>query len=171
LGILEPLIRTKAFKIDRGEYLKAIWWRGSGKAFGLFAGVFAIIDVAFFLSVNPVFALRFSLFSVVYVLTFIPIRYLYARRALFAKELGRAFDDVRTVEVWESKIHATTDGGVDSTIPWDYILSAEKRGSFTLLFMGKNQPLIVPDSAFARTEDHDSLMAMVGQRGLLNKKI
>lgn len=103
----------------------------------------------------------------IYLSLIVLLRYLMVRRNVFSPASRLTFGDPRVMEISEQFLYYESDGGIQSRLPWPYVVKAERRGSFTLLFLNKINHLVLPDDAFETAADRQAVWALLRQRGLL----
>jgi hypothetical protein len=141
-------------------YLSALWARGLGKICLGIAAFDLVVGISFSLVSN----LQTGMVIIAIALACMPVqvgvRYLVARRNVLNPKNDQAYGK-RTMRLDDHTVRLSAESGIESTLPWASILHAERRGQFSLLFIGTIQHFIVPDSAFSSQSDLDDFFRLV----------
>ena len=167
---MDGTIRTRDFTIDRAAYLKAMWTRNLWMP-TLRLGVvcLAVIVVALSLVYGTgvlVGGLPGTASGLDDWTSGSCSDIVLCRRNVYRPESAKLFDDPRTVEFSSQSFTTRSEGGIDSTVPWTHVVKVERRGGFTLLFLGPIVHLIVPDDAFASETDRGAFDDLLRSREL-----
>ena len=163
---MDGTIRTRDFTIDRAAYLKAMWTRNLWMPTLRLGVVCLVIVVALSLVYGTGVLVGGLPGTASGLVTLVVLRYLLCRRNVYRPESAKLFDDPRTVEFSSQSFTTRSEGGIDSTVPWTHVVKVERRGGFTLLFLGPIVHLIVPDDAFASETDRGAFDDLLRSREL-----
>ncbi len=165
---------TRAFSLDKNQYLAAIYWRGMGKAIALLVALVVVVDFLLVPRHALVPTLAGSLVAVILWAVF--ARYATLKWTFGRPKNGRMFAP-RTLEFDDQEVRARASTGAQSSMPWSDVVSVERRGALTLLFVSGIVHIPVPDDAFERFEDREAFFALVrehaagGARALAKTKL
>jgi len=162
-------IVTRPYAIDRKEYLASMWALGLPRQLIRTAIVFAVLTIVEFLFWGAATALSFAALLFTIIVALLGVRYLLVRRQVYDSKNEGAFVS-RTASFTDSIIHISAVSGTETKTPWSSIIRAERRGTFTLLFLSEVQFLAIPDRAFPSNEDRNEFFTLVARHTLLKGK-
>ena len=158
----DPII-TRQFEVDRDDYCRALWARGLGRRLIIAAAICVAICLIEF-SISDLMALASALTLVTLLPLLAGIRWMMARHNVRNPKNSSSFE-AKTMEFTDIGFHLRTKGGVESSVPWTYILHAERRAVFTLLFSGSILHYAIPDSAFTTADERQRFFRLLSSLG------
>ena len=164
---MSETIRTKPYTVSRPDYLAVMWHRRLWKPIAIIGGVLLALLLIFSLQYGTPPLVGGIPVLLMYLGVIVAARYLIFRRTVYSRASRKAFDESRTTEFSEEWIYVRTEVGAESRLPWDYLVSAEIRGPFLLLFINATVNIIVPFSAFDNEADRAAVLELVRMRKLL----
>lgn len=167
---MEGTILTHTYTINPKAYFRSFWLRWYWVRLPFVVALYAAF--ALFVASTSDAATGFAVFLgfLGFTALMIGVRYGFLRRSFVSPMNVRILSDPRTTEFSHQAIHTRTAGGIDSRIPWAYVLRASRRGEFTLLFLAPTYFYAIPDSAFRSNIDRERFRGLIVEKGLFRSK-
>jgi hypothetical protein len=156
-------IQTNSFNVTPEEYLRLIGFRSAGPRLAIVGAIMVSYGAFATFTAGIRFALIWEAIIAVLLLVLMVTQYYVGLRSLKKPENAAAFSN-RIVYIEDDMVRWVTEMGIDSKVPWNSIIFARRKSTFTLLYLTKMQCVVIRDEAFATGSDLRTFLELIPQK-------